>query len=203
MVSFSSSHQDASNDIHFDQFWSNLTLRSRDLRSSFDLDLLGSKHKYFDASRWEEHDGVWIMALSLSIQKLSANNSMVNLGRWRHLRGHHLTLRFKYWYCRLPPVNPSMLVFISSRYLNWKGSICLSRTGGLEWGTGPKLARIKHTFLNICISSSTDRRSFTMSVPTNVSSRKVDPDANNEKKTGMTILSSITTKQQCLSLTNS
>ena len=101
---------------------------------------------------------------------------MVNLGHWRHLRGHHLTPSFKYWYCLLPPVNPRM-----SQNLNWKGSFCLPRTGGLEWETGPELAKIKHTFLDMCISSSTDSRSFIMSVPTNVSSRHVDPDANNKK----------------------
>ena len=154
-------------------------LRSRDLRSNSDLDVSGSNYTHFDGSRWEVRDAVWIMALSLSVQKFSAENSMVTLGDWRHLRGHYLTLSFKYWYCRLPPVNPSMFVFTSSRYLNWKGSFCLSRTGGLEWETGPELAKIKHTFLDICISSSTDSRSFIMGVPTNMSSRNVDPDANN------------------------
>ena len=54
-----------------------LTLRSRDLRSNFGLDLLGSNHTSFDASRWEEYDGVGILALALSVQKLSTKNNVV------------------------------------------------------------------------------------------------------------------------------
>ena len=53
-----SARQDALNDMHFDLFWPNLTLRSRDLRSNFDLDITGSNHTNFDASRRDEHHGV-------------------------------------------------------------------------------------------------------------------------------------------------
>ena len=69
-------------------------------------------------SRREEHDGVLIMALYLSLQKLSAKNNMVNLGHLRHFRGHHLILRFKYWYCWVTPVKANIFVFISSRFFN-------------------------------------------------------------------------------------
>ena len=34
-----------------------MTLRSRDLRSTFDLDLSRSTYTYFDADRREDHDG--------------------------------------------------------------------------------------------------------------------------------------------------
>ena len=165
---------------YFDQSWPWGHLKSRDLRSNFDLDLLGSNHTCFDASRRGEHDSVWIMSLSLSVQKLSAKNTMVNLGHWRHLRGHHLTLSFKYWYCRLPPVKSNMFIFISSRYLNQKGPFCLSQSGGLEWETGPELAKMKHTLLDIGISSSTDPSISYNECSTNVSSSKADPDANNK-----------------------
>ena len=74
MVSLRSARQDAPNVQHFDQFWPHLALRSRDLRPNFDLDLSGSKLKYFDAPRRDEHDGVRIIVLALFVQKLSVKN---------------------------------------------------------------------------------------------------------------------------------
>ena len=47
-VSLCSAHEDIPNDIHVDL---EVTLRSRDLRSAFDLDLIRSSYTYFDAQR--------------------------------------------------------------------------------------------------------------------------------------------------------
>ena len=60
MVSLCSAHQDASNDIHFDL---EVTLRSRDLRSPLDLDLMRSPYTYFDAYQREDLDGGLSFAL--------------------------------------------------------------------------------------------------------------------------------------------
>ena len=46
MVSLCLAHQDASNDMHVDL---QVTLRSRDLRSTVDLDLMWSSYTDFDA----------------------------------------------------------------------------------------------------------------------------------------------------------
>ena len=61
---------------------------------------------------------------------------------------------------RLPSPTPN--VFISSRYLNEKGSFCLPPNWRAGVGDGSELARIKHTFLYIGISSSTESRCFIM-----------------------------------------
>ena len=80
VVSSCSARQDASNDIHVHLFWPNLTSRSCDLRSTFALDLSGPKDTFFDASRREEHDGVRIIVLGLSLQKLLAKNDLFFVG---------------------------------------------------------------------------------------------------------------------------
>ena len=69
MVSLCSAHQDASNDIHFDL---EVTLRSRDLRSPLDLDLLRSWYTCFDAYEREDFDGALSFALTQFGQKLLA-----------------------------------------------------------------------------------------------------------------------------------
>ena len=46
VVSLCSADQDGSNDMHFHLFWPKLTLRSRDLRSNFDL------NNHFELYRW-------------------------------------------------------------------------------------------------------------------------------------------------------
>ena len=66
MVSLCSAHQDASNDIQFDL---EVTLRSRDLRSPLDLDLMTSYYTYFDAYQREDLDGAVSFALAQSVQK--------------------------------------------------------------------------------------------------------------------------------------
>ena len=65
MVSLCSAHQDASNDIHFDL---EVTLRSRDLRSPLDLDLIISFYTYFDAYQREDLDGALNFALTQLVQ---------------------------------------------------------------------------------------------------------------------------------------
>ena len=72
MVSLCSAHQAASNDIHFDL---EATLRSRDLRSPLDLDLMRS-YTYFDAYQREDLDGALSFALAHLVQKLLAKNSL-------------------------------------------------------------------------------------------------------------------------------
>ena len=72
MVSLCSAHQDASNDIHLDL---EVTLRSRDLRSPLDLDLLRSRYTCFDAYEQEDFDGALSFALTQLGQKLLAKNS--------------------------------------------------------------------------------------------------------------------------------
>ena len=52
---------DASNDIHFDL---KLTLRSRNLRSPLDLDLMRSYYTYFDTYQREDLDGALSFALT-------------------------------------------------------------------------------------------------------------------------------------------
>ena len=73
MVSLCSAHQAASNDIHFDL---EVTLRSRDLRSPLDLDLMRSYYTYFDAYQQEDLDGALSFALAHLVQKLLAKNSL-------------------------------------------------------------------------------------------------------------------------------
>ena len=73
MVSLCSAHQAASNDIHFDL---EVTLRSRDLRSPLDLDLLRSLYTCFDAYERENFDGALSFALTQLGQKLLAKNSL-------------------------------------------------------------------------------------------------------------------------------
>ena len=70
MVSLCSAHQDASNDIHFDL---EVNLRSRDLRSPLDLDLMRSLYTYFDAYEREDLDGALSFALAHLVQKLTQN----------------------------------------------------------------------------------------------------------------------------------
>ena len=65
MVSLCSAHQDASNDIHFDL---EVTLRSRDLRSPLDLDLMRSYYTYFDAYQREDLDGAVSFALAQLVE---------------------------------------------------------------------------------------------------------------------------------------
>ena len=49
-----------------------LTLRSRDLRSTIDLELMRSSYKYVDAYRREDFNGIVIFALTWIVQKLLA-----------------------------------------------------------------------------------------------------------------------------------
>ena len=74
MVSLCSPHQDASNDMHIDL---EVTLRSRGLRSTFELDLVRSSYTFFDAYRGEKLDGTAIFVLAWLVQKLLAKNSLV------------------------------------------------------------------------------------------------------------------------------
>ena len=65
------SYQNASNGIHVNL---ELTLRSRDLRSTVDLDLMRSSYvyvsTYFDARQREDLDGAVIFSLAQLVQKL-------------------------------------------------------------------------------------------------------------------------------------
>ena len=63
MVPSCSARQHASNDMRFNLFSPNLTLRSRDLRSTFGLDISGSKHTFLDSSRLEKLDGAVVFKL--------------------------------------------------------------------------------------------------------------------------------------------
>ena len=76
MVSLCSAHQGASNDIHFDLKGA---LRSRDLRSSLDLDLdlIRSSYTYFDVYQRGDLDGANIFTLARLVQKSLAKNSLV------------------------------------------------------------------------------------------------------------------------------
>ena len=69
MVSLCSAPQDASNDIHFDL---EVMLKSRDLRSTFDLDLMRSSDTYSDAFEREDLDSAFNFALARLVQKLLA-----------------------------------------------------------------------------------------------------------------------------------
>ena len=75
MVSLCSAHQDASNDIHFDL---EVTLRSRDLRSPVDLDLMRSYYTYFDAYQREDLDDALSFALAHLVQKLLAKKPLLS-----------------------------------------------------------------------------------------------------------------------------
>ena len=71
MVSLCSAHQYESNDTHFDL---QVTLRSRDLRSTGDLDLMRSPHAYTDAYQREDLDGIVAFALAWLVQKILTNS---------------------------------------------------------------------------------------------------------------------------------
>ena len=73
MVALHSGHQDASNYVHFDL---EVTLRSRDLRSTGELDLMRSSYTYSDAYQREELDGAVIFALTRSVKKLLEKTSL-------------------------------------------------------------------------------------------------------------------------------
>ena len=118
LVSLWSARQGKSTDTRFCLFWPYMTLRSRDLRSNFDLGLSGSKHTSFDSSRREKHNGVRYFALDRSIQKLSAKNHMVIFGRWSDLWRHQMTENFKIGYQRRPFITANTLVSVPSHYLN-------------------------------------------------------------------------------------
>ena len=65
VVSMCLSRQYASTDLQLG------SSRDLDLRSNFDLDFSRSCYTCFDASWWDKHDGVKIIALSFQTQKLS------------------------------------------------------------------------------------------------------------------------------------
>ena len=67
MVSLCSAHQDASNETRIDL---EVTLRSRDLRSTIDLDLIRSSYTHFDVYRREDLNGTVIFAPARLVQKL-------------------------------------------------------------------------------------------------------------------------------------
>ena len=67
MVSLCSAHQDTLNDIYFDL---EVMLRSRDLRSPLDLDLMRSWYTFSLAHQQEDLDGAVIFALTQSMQNL-------------------------------------------------------------------------------------------------------------------------------------
>ena len=73
MVSLCSAHQAASNDIHFDL---EVTLRSHDLRSPLDLDLMRSYYTYFDAYQREDLDGALSFALAHLVQTILTQSSL-------------------------------------------------------------------------------------------------------------------------------
>ena len=118
LVSLWSARQGKSTDTRFCLFWPYMTLRSRDLRSNFDLGLSGSKHTSFDSSRREKHNGVRYFALDRSIQKLSAKNHMVIFSHWPDLWRHQMTENFKIGYQRRPFITANTLVSVPSHYLN-------------------------------------------------------------------------------------
>ena len=78
LVSLYSAHQDASNDVHFDL---EVTKKSRDLRSTDDLDLMWSRYTHFNAYQREDLDGALSFALAQLIQKI-AKHSLVF--KYRH-----------------------------------------------------------------------------------------------------------------------
>ena len=153
--SFCSARQDASNDMHFDLFWLKLTLRSPQVTWpevkfwpwSFRVKPYIFWRVSTRGTRWRLNYGfIFIRSkvivekqhcqfsqLSLSIVKCHCHLSLSIWRQWRHLRGHHLTRSFKYWYCRLPPVNSNMLSssrrafstkrsrFISPEVEGWSG----------------------------------------------------------------------------------
>ena len=51
-----------------------VTLPWLDLRSNFELDLSRSNYRWFDAPWWDKHDGINIVALSLTLKILSTKN---------------------------------------------------------------------------------------------------------------------------------
>ena len=61
MVLLRSVHQGATNDMHFDL---EVTLRSRDLMSTVDLDPRRSPYTYFDAYQRKDLDGIVSVALA-------------------------------------------------------------------------------------------------------------------------------------------
>ena len=65
MVSLRSTHQDTSKDIHVDL---QVTLRSRDLRSSVDLDLIRSSCTSSNAYQGDALDGTVIFALARDVK---------------------------------------------------------------------------------------------------------------------------------------
>ena len=73
MISLCSAHQAASKNIHCDL---EVTLRSRDLRSPLDLDLMRSYYTYFDAYQREDLDGALSFALAYFVQKVLVKNSL-------------------------------------------------------------------------------------------------------------------------------
>ena len=99
MVSLYSAHQDASNDIHFDL---EVTLRSRDMRSPLDLDLMRSWYTYFDAYQREDLDGALTFALTQLVQKLLATNSLA-------LRSRHFDFFLPLWRHFLPDLKMTSL----------------------------------------------------------------------------------------------
>ena len=105
MVSLCSAHQDASNDIHFDL---EVTLRSRDLMSLLDLDLMRQWYTYFDVYQRGDLDGALTFALPHLVQKLLANNFFVL--KCRHFNFLTSVTSFFTWSkndlsknCRAPP----------------------------------------------------------------------------------------------------
>ena len=80
MVLFCSDHQDVSNNIHFDL---EVTLRSCDLRSTCDLDLIRSSYTYPYVYQREDLDDALSFALTYLTQKLLTKKNFLPL-RSRH-----------------------------------------------------------------------------------------------------------------------
>ena len=123
VVSLCSARHGASNDMRFYLFWPNLTLRSRDPRSNFDIDFSSSNQAYVEASRWDERDGVRLFTLALFVSKLSTKGQVFFCDLpdlWRH----QMIKSFKNGCHRLPLVigdtcHPLVIgVFIPSHFLN-------------------------------------------------------------------------------------
>ena len=74
MVSLCSAHQDASNDIHFEL---EVTLRSRDLRSPLQLDLMRSSYACSDAYQQQDLDSVIIFVLTQLVKHIIGKKSLV------------------------------------------------------------------------------------------------------------------------------
>ena len=64
-------YQDALNDLHFDV---EVTLRSPDLRSTRDLELISSSYTHFDACQRENLDGTAIFVLAQLVQVIGNNS---------------------------------------------------------------------------------------------------------------------------------